>query len=111
VSLNLDAVNQWWFLAVVPAAILLFAILGAGGGTAGLRHWAKLNALSLTVVERRRWNKGPFAFRTGKAGQVYFFTAVNAAGKSRDGYARVKPPLLALFSDTVKIEWDPKGWG
>jgi hypothetical protein len=64
----------------------------------------------LISVERRRWNKGPFLFRTGKNGRVYYFVARDAEGLHRGGFARVKPPFLCLFSDPVTIAWEDTAW-
>jgi hypothetical protein len=98
----------WWVVPAMAVAMIVVSMLGAGGGVPGLRHWAKINGLTLTFVERRRWEKGKL--HAGKNGQVFFFTAKNEHGQCRDGFARVIPPLLCLFSEPVKIKWESKDW-
>ena len=90
--------------------VFLFNVLWAGGGESGLRRWASVSELKLLQLERRWLKKGPFQFRTGKNGRVYYFVAENESGQQRGGFARVTPPLLCLFSDPVKIAWEDEEW-
>ncbi len=111
---NQEAMNNSdqmiWMIPVAVVSVAVAAVFSAGGGEAGLRRRAESQGLQLISVERRRFDKGPFLFRTGKNGKIYYFVARNDDGLQRGGFARVKPPMSCVFSDPVTVQWDDVEW-
>jgi len=93
------------FVAVIAVAAWSFTWHNSKS-RANLDRWAAANGLTLLKAERRLFRRGPFFMRTAKAQAVFYVSARDASGQTRDGYVRLGSILGGQYSDQADVRWN-----